>query len=209
MVIHEDIEPGTGLTESLRNATLEVLRCLIPTMFKAQEPWAIMGSTASVLQGLPDYCPPDIDLATTRNGAYIMEGCVGNSGATVRPISFSTAGPYTSYFGIFEVGGIKVEVMGDLVIHCEDGELRATDHFSRWSDKIRILHFENLHIPVVPLEWQLVANSLLARPERVDGIARFLLQHGYDQAYLDTLLADQKYGERTLRMVREALHLEQ
>jgi hypothetical protein len=209
MVIHEDIEPGTGLSESVRSALLDILRCIVPTMFKAQEPWALIGSTASVLQGLPDYCPPDIDLATTRNGAYIMEGCISQSGATLRPVGFSTGGPYTSYFGIFEVRDVKVEVMGDLVIHCDDGELRATDHFSRWSEKVRILHFEGLHLPVVPLEWQLVANSLLARPERVDGIAAYLLRCGYDRAYLDTLLADQKYGARTLRMVREALRIEQ
>ena len=58
-------------------------------MFKAQQPWALMGSTASVLQGIDDYTPPDIDLVTTMEGAYIMEGCVGNSGATVRPVSYS------------------------------------------------------------------------------------------------------------------------
>ena len=36
-----------------------------------------MGSTASVLQGIPDYTPPDIDLTTTMEGAYILEGAIG------------------------------------------------------------------------------------------------------------------------------------
>ena len=51
-----------------------VLHALVEPMFKAQQPWALMGSSASVLQGIPDYTPPDIDLMTTMEGAYIMEG---------------------------------------------------------------------------------------------------------------------------------------
>jgi hypothetical protein len=52
-----------------------------------------------------------------------------------------------------------------------------------------------------------VANVLLSRPERVDGVARHLLQHGYDREYLEALLADDGLGERTIRATREALHL--
>jgi hypothetical protein len=65
-----------------------------------------------------------------------------------------------------------------------------------------------MHIPVVPLEWQIVANALLRRPERVDSIAAFLNEHGHDEHYLELIMNDQKYGERTLSIVREALQLE-
>jgi hypothetical protein len=200
--------PGTGLTADVRAAACATLRAVVPAMFKTQQPWALMGSLASVLQGLPDYAPPDIDLVTTREGAYIMEGAVSARGATLRPVSHSTAGPYTSYFGIFEIDGVRVEVMGDLVIHCDDGEIDTRKHWSRWSDKVRVLHFESMHVPVVPLEWQLVANMLLRRPERTDGIAGFLLRTGYDRPYLEALLADEEYGERTICGVRGALGLD-
>jgi hypothetical protein len=204
---HEDIEPGSGLTDNVADALATIMQSIIPSMFKAQQPWAVMGSLASVLQGMPDYTPPDIDLVTTQKGAYIMEGCIGAYGATIRPVSLSTGGPYTSHFGVFEIQGVKVEVMGDLIIQCDDGALRAEDHWSRWSDKVRVLHFRRMHIPVVPLEWQIVANALLRRPERVAGCARRLLDAGYDREYLDELLKDQQYGERTIAMVREALRL--
>jgi hypothetical protein len=206
--MHIDIEPGCGLTDDVKNAGVCIMKSIIPSMFKAQEPWALMGSFASVLQGIPDYSPPDIDLVTTTQGAYIMEGCVGHAGATMRPVALSTGGPYTSHFGIFEVLGVKVEIMGDLVIKCDDGYIDSRDHWSRWSDKVRVLHFDGLHIPVVPLEWQLVANTLLRRPERSNGIASYLLQHGYDSAYIEELLADEHYGARTIASVREALHLD-
>jgi hypothetical protein len=205
MNAHEDICPGDGLTESVAGALEIVMQAIIPSMFKSQQPWALMGSLASVL----DYVPPDIDLVTTTKGAYVMEGAIGTIGTTVRPVSLSTGGPYTSHFGIFEVRDVKVEVMGDLIIECEDGSLRAEDHWSKWSERVRVLHFRELHIPVIPLEWQVIANALLRRPERVAGCAKQLLTAGYDQAYLDDIMKDQAYGERTLQTVREALHLDQ
>jgi len=208
MNTHEDIAPGNGLTDAVADAMELVMQAIIPSMFKSQQPWALMGSLASVLQGMPDYVPPDIDLVTTTKGAYVMEGGIGTIGATIRQVELSTDGPYTSHFGIFEIYGIKVEVMGDLIIQGEDGSLHAEDHWSKWSERVRVLHYRKLHIPVVPLEWQIVANALLRRPERVAGCAKQLLAAGYDRAYLDILLEDQAYGERTLQVVREALHLD-
>ena len=205
--LHEESIPGSGLSLEVRTATLSVLRCVVPAMFKAQQPWALMGSTASVLQGLENYSPPDIDLATTTEGAYIMEGALCDVAATVRPVSKSSSGPYTSEFGIFEVSGIKVEVMGDLIIAPPDGHIALTEHWSKWSDKVRVLHFEDQHVPVVPLEWQLVSNALLARPERVGGVADHLLRYGFDADYMAALLDDPGLGERTLQVSREALRL--
>ena len=204
----ETIPCGSGMTEPIRNALRVISRCIIPSMFKAQEPWALMGSTASVLQGVDNYSPPDIDLVTTMNGAYIMEGCVGNTGATVRQVSFSVSAPYASHFGIFEVAGVKVEVMGDLVIKCDDGVITPGDHFARWSDKVKIVYFDQYHLPLAPLEWQLVANVLLRRPERSVPIAELLLRRGFDRPYVEDLLADRQHGERTIAAVREMLHLE-
>jgi hypothetical protein len=204
----ETIPCGNGMTEQVRGALREVLHAIIPSMFKAQEPWALMGSSASVLQGIPDYVPPDIDLACTMEGAYIMQGAIGHIGAAVRPVGYSVREPYASYFGVFEIGGVKVEVMGDLVIKYRDGVIDVKDHWSRWSDKVRVLHFESMHVPVIPLEWQLVANMLLERPERTEGIARFFHEHGYDRNYLEALLTDRQLGSRTIASVRKVMDLE-
>lgn len=208
MNAHEDIHPGDGLTVAVADTLTKVLQCIIPTMFRSQQPWALMGSLASVLQGMPDYTPPDIDLVATAHGAYGMEECLSEMGSTVRSVSLSSSGPYTSHFGIFDIDGVKVEVMGDLIIKCDDGSLDTQDHWSRWSQRVRVLHFRDMHIPVVPLEWQIVANALLRRPVRVEGCAKQLLAAGYDRAYLEMILSDQNYGERTIHIVREALHLD-
>ena len=177
-------------------------------MFRAQQPWALVGSCASVLQGLPDYEPPDIDLATTAEGAYLMQDCISSHGSTLRPVKYSESGPYASHFGIFEVRGVKVEVMGDLVIRCKDGFIDLNDHFARWSDEVRICEVEDLHIPLIPLEWQLVANALLGRDDRVRTIAACMLDQGYDRPFLETILADDTLGERTLSTVRTVMRLD-
>lgn len=204
----EDVASGDGMTEGIRSALSACVDAIIPTMFRAQQPWAVMGSTASVLQGICDYTPPDIDLVTTRDGAYIMSGSIGGLGATVRQVAYSESDRYASHFGIFEVLGVKVEVMGDLVIRAADGYIDATEHFARWSDKVRLIHFERDHIPVVPLEWQLVANVLLSRPERSTPLAGYLRAHGCDRVYLEALLADKGHGDRTTATVREMMHLD-
>lgn len=204
----ESVTSGSGMSDGVRAALAAVLRCVVPTMFKAQQPWAIMGSTASVLQGIDDYVPPDIDLVCTMEGAYIMEGCFGSLGATVRPVGYSESERYASHFGVFEVQGIRCEVMGDLVITESDGQIQTTDHFAQWSDKVRILRFDGFHIPVVPLEWQLIANVLLGRPERVEGIRRFLLEHGFDREYLKAMLADEQLGRRTIEAVKRAVQID-
>jgi hypothetical protein len=204
----EHIPCGNGMSEGVRTALSGVLHTIIPSMFKAQEPWALMGSTASVLQGIDNYTPPDIDIVTTTEGAYILSGAVSHAGTMLRPVSYSETERYASHFGVFEVDRVKVEVMGDLVIKVPDGRITAGEHFARWSEKVRILHFESMHVPVIPLEWQLVANVLLERPERSLGIAHFLLDHDFDRPYLDALLMDEHLGARTIDIVRDVMCLD-
>jgi hypothetical protein len=208
-VAGEKVPCGNGMTDSVRDALAAVLRSIIPSMFKAQEPWALMGSTASVLQGINDYVPPDIDIVTTVEGAYILSGAAGHAGVVRRPVGFSATERYASHFGVLEVGGVKVEVMGNLIITVHDGRITADEHFARWSEKVRMLHFDSMHVPVIPLEWQLVANVLLERPERSIGIAHHLLDHGFDRPYLEALLDDAHLGTRTIAVVREVMCLDQ
>jgi len=206
--LHEDCLPGDGLTDQVRFAAVQLLRCVVPAMFKAQQPWALIGSLASVLQGLNGYTPPDIDLATSMEGAYTMQGAISPQAVTIRPVQFSSSGPYTSHFGIFESYFVKCEIMGNLVIQLPDGHISVAEHFARWSDKVRILHFDGMHVPVAPLEWQLVANVLLGRLERIEGISRHLLEHGFDRPYVEDLLMDGALGERTIAGTRKALQLD-
>ena len=106
----------TNLCARTHDALRTIMRCIIPSMFKAQQPWALMGSTASVLQGIDGlhsarHRPRDDD------GGRVHHGGLHRHVRRRRPAGeLQRAAPYASHFGIFEVGGVKVEVMGDLVI---------------------------------------------------------------------------------------------
>ena len=65
-----------------------------------------------------------------------------------------------------------------------------------------------LHIPVVPLEWQIIANAMLGRDDRVDALAAHLLRCGYDRDYMANLFADPRIGARTIDRVRRALRFD-
>ena len=199
---------GDGMTEGVQRALSACVQAIIPTMFRAQQPWAVMGSTASVLQGIPNYTPPDIDLVTTRDGAYIMSGSIGGLGATVRQVSYSESDRYTSHFGIFEVLDVKVEVMGDLVIpRCRwayryDGAFCALERQGAAAALRAVPH---------PGRSAGVAARGQRAPQEArafDGHRGLSSDHGYDRPFLEALLQDKNHGERTVTTVREMMHLD-
>jgi hypothetical protein len=61
---------------------------------------------------------------------------------------------------------------------------------------------------MIPLEWQLVANALLGRADRVEALAGYLCDQGYDRPFLETILADETLGQRTLGWVRRVMSLD-
>ena len=44
---HEDVHPGSGLTEPVAAALHTIMQCIIPSMFKSQQPWALTPVSAS------------------------------------------------------------------------------------------------------------------------------------------------------------------
>ncbi len=173
------------------HALVTVLHRIVPAMFKHQQPWALLGSTGSHLQGLPVE-PPDIDIATTLAGAYLMAGCLIDYMRA--PVRYGQTPNYASYFGVFEVDGVRVEVMGNLVVSGEDGVIDTVEHFARWNDRVRLVKVDGMNVPCVPLEWQLVANLLIGRVERAQIIADFFQQHPFDRKFVEDICSDDRLG---------------
>jgi D-hexose-6-phosphate mutarotase len=70
--------------------------------------WA--GSLSLALQGI-DVEPHDIDLLTDRQGAYRINAMLKKY--EKKRVGYSETEKLSSYFGVFEIQGVKVEVMGD------------------------------------------------------------------------------------------------
>ncbi len=193
------------MNQQHRRALNIVLRRIVPALFKHQQPWALLGSTASSLQGLPVE-PPDIDVATTVPGAYLVSGCLIDY--MRNPVRYGETENYASHFGIFDIEGVRVEVMGDLIIRGEGGVIDTSLHFTRWSDKVRVVDVDGIAAPCVPLEWQLVANLIIGRYDRSQLIAEFFQTHPYDRKFVEDICADENLRPPVRDRVRDLLRLE-
>lgn len=98
--------PDSALPKGLRNAIIT-----LSTAVGREVLWAVDGSTALALQGV-DLVPEDLDVLTDIEGAYAIARRLEKF--VVKPVSFGETDRYSSHFGVFSIGGIRVEVMGNL-----------------------------------------------------------------------------------------------
>jgi len=169
-------DPSWRLSRRVRLALLDLLSRL-----KGVRRWAIAGSTASALNGVP-LTPHDIDILTDKRGAAAIAKRLKDF--TILPLEWRETEQYASHFAQFKLEGVKVEVMGDLRIKGDDVVLR----FNLWSD-VRKVPFADFTVCLVPLEFQLVANFFIkGKEERARLIARYLRHEGYDAKLLNKIM---------------------
>lgn len=195
-----------AMSEAHQRALRTLIRRIVPALFMHQQPWALIGSTASSLQGLPVE-PPDIDIATSIPGAYLISGCLIDY--MRNPVRYGETENYASHFGIFDIEGVRVEVMGDLIIRGVGGVIDTTEHFTRWSEKVRVVNVDGIGVPCVPLEWQLVANLIIGRYDRSHAIAEHFAAHPYDAAFVDDICNDARLLPPVRERVKTLLRLDE
>ncbi|GIW33696.1 nucleotidyltransferase domain-containing protein [Meiothermus sp.] len=141
---------------------VQVLRVICPILNDGQVEWAVSGSLALALHGLP-VVPKDIDLQTDRVGAeqvarLLVEYLVYPPGMHlgVRLVR--------SYLAQFKIHDIVVETMGNLEFQSPDGRWKPAPDFRH---KRTTVDYLGLCIPVVSLEFLLAFYAQLQRPGRV------------------------------------------
>ncbi|MFH1589505.1 MAG: hypothetical protein ABIB43_02980 [archaeon] len=88
---------------------IEVLRILSEKLKSVK--WVLIGSTNLVLQGV-DVEANDIDVLTDKEDAFKVGELLKEF--EVKPVAFGEKYIFRSYYGLFEINGIEVEVMGEL-----------------------------------------------------------------------------------------------
>jgi hypothetical protein len=73
--------------------------------------YKIIGGTSAALQGV-DIPVKDIDIETNVEDAYRFGQIFQD--AVLEPVALKESQQYLSHFGVFEIHGVRVEVMGDL-----------------------------------------------------------------------------------------------
>lgn len=122
--------------------------------------WVVTGSMGMALHGVPLEVH-DIDLQTDKNGVFEIEEIFKEN--IIAPIAFRSSDRLQSYFGKLEIDGIQVDLMGDL-------QHRSTD--LSWEEPVKVaehrewLECGDLSVPMMPLEYEVVAYSKMGRIER-------------------------------------------
>ncbi|WP_337869193.1 hypothetical protein [Meiothermus sp.] len=141
---------------------LRVLRVICPILNDAQVEWAVSGSLALALHGLP-VVPKDVDLQTDRVGAEQIAQLL--SEYLVYPPGIHLGVRLVrSYLAQYKIHDIVVEVMGNLEFQTLNGRWNPAPNFR---EKRQVMDYLGLSIPVVSLEYLLEFYTQLERPGRV------------------------------------------
>ena len=149
---------------------LQVLERILYHLRTISAPWAVTGSLGFALQGVPVE-PHDIDIQTDEKGAYEIERLLAKF--VVERVRFASAKNIRSHFGVLNINGIKVEIMGDIQKRLDDGT------WTRPPDLRKHIHFiklEEKNIPVLALEYEYHAYMQLGRKDKADLLKYWLSQ---------------------------------
>lgn len=160
---------GNKLSEPLTAA----LKILVPLLDggggnAGAFPWAFTGSLGMALQGMALEIH-DIDMQTDAAGAYAIGALLKQY--TLTPVYLRESEQMRSYYGAFEIGGVKVEVMGDCQNRLAGGAWSPAPALPRL---IRWARLETMRLPVMDLEYECEAYLRLGRIERSQAVRRFL-----------------------------------
>jgi hypothetical protein len=130
--------------------------------------WCITGSCNFALQGM-SIITHDIDIQTDEESAYKIQYIFKDN--VIKPVSFSSTGRIRSHFGELDINSVKVEIMGDLQKILPDGKWEECPDLKK---EIHYCIFNGLEYPVLPLEYEVRAYTLLGRNERAEQIRKYI-----------------------------------
>ena len=134
---------------------------------KADIRWVVAGSLSLALQEV-NVKPRDIDIFTNRKGAFKINDLLKKH--EKKKVEYSQTNRFASFFGVFRINDVKIEVMGDY-------KEREGDKWISLSHRLRspkIVEIDGVKIPVSPLEDQLTSYKRSKRLKDTEKVQRIL-----------------------------------
>lgn len=126
--------------------------------------WSLIGSANLALQGV-EVGPRDIDLLTTLDGAYLIEGSMQEF--VLSPVAWKETRRFAAHRGELRISGVQVEVLGGLENRIPPEDLWTERHglsARTW------LADGGLRIPVMPLTQELHAYIAMGKLDTAEKI---------------------------------------
>lgn len=109
----------------------------------------LSGSTSLALQGV-EIEVNDIDIVTDKKGALALDNLLKQY--NVSKLKYSETEKYQSYFGKYEIDGVKVEIMGEFKYKLKTGKWSLANHLH----KVHYIKYNGVEIPVLHLRQELI-----------------------------------------------------
>ena len=141
----------------------KILKLIISKVDSTKHVWAVVGSTNLALQGV-NIEAHDIDILTTEKDVFKIEKILNQY--ITKSVRYTENGFFKSYFGKFQINGVKVEIMANL---------QTKQKGTNWSNKARLdkriyIKYKNLTLPVIPLLEEYKAYVKMGRVETAEKI---------------------------------------
>jgi len=155
----------------LNNEIIRVLKKLYKILEKEKIFWILSGSVSLAIQGVDVEPKNDIDILTDKKGSkeiYILlkEYCIQE------PI-YSSTNTYRSYFGVYMIDNIQVEVMGDFQYKLKNSNWSQKNHLH----SIHKIIYKGMNLPTLEVSQELQEYKNLDRLDKVEKIEQFLLKN--------------------------------
>jgi len=129
--------------------------------------WILSGSTSFYLQGV-EITPNDIDVLTDIDSAALIDALLQDY--QIQKSAYSETEKYRSHFGVYELDGVRVEVMADFQYRLKNGDWSEINHYH----PTIFLNLGSSRIPVLSLEQELKEYRNLGRMETADKIEKVI-----------------------------------
>ena len=150
----------------MKSENIAVLQIIAKILNHEDIFWVLTGSTALNLRGV-DVEMKDIDIMSDRENAYRIDKLFTKY--CVQPMSYSETEKFRSHFGVYEINGIRIEVMADLEYKNMNGNWQK----SIW-DKIVKQKIDDLIVPMFTIKDELKSYEDLGREEKAMKIREFM-----------------------------------
>jgi len=147
---------------------LSAIQIIHERIYRTSISWAFTGSVNMALQGLA-VTPNDIDIMTDEEGAHQIAELFTEF--EVEPVALKQVGNIRSHIGVFDIEGVKVEVIAELESNSDAGDWAAVPSYKKAYMSIVYI---NMKVPILDLEYELEIYKLLGRDDRVKQIERYL-----------------------------------
>lgn len=146
----------------------EALKKFVQIIDGKNIPWVLSGSTSLVIQGVDVVINNDIDILTTEEGSKQIHILLAEY--VEKESAYSSTDKYQSFFGIYKIGGVNIDVMGEFQYRLKDGSWSEPNQ----NHKIFIKEHQGMSLPLLSLEQELVEYDNMGKVEKVEKIRAVL-----------------------------------